>query len=69
MKENNHGDVSNNGKKKEDDLASVDRSKISGFKKYFSMRPFHFQDLFRMEYSAGNAEIAFRTSNRIGDPS
>ena len=46
-------------------LIGCDRTKIEGFKKYFSKRKRHFRDIFHMIYSDETAALAFREANDL----
>lgn len=40
-------------------IEKIDRRTWEGFDKYFSLRPFHFFDLYGMEYTKDNCRTAY----------
>ena len=58
----NYGDVVFGGVRAP--LEGVDRSKPTGFKKYYSQRQDHFKELFGVEYSEDSAMNVFKVLNK-----
>jgi hypothetical protein len=44
-------------------LGGCNRACLSGFKTYFSQRPGHFRDIYKVDYSDQTAYQAYRESN------
>lgn len=46
-------------------LESIDRTKLSGFKKYFRERRNHFEEIFKVPYSEAAASTACHEANDL----